>query len=1244
MTQRKPEMWMQQETADCGIGDWKLATPPAEGPPLAACRSLLYTTCIMYLKRLELRGFKTFAPYTDFLFDAGITAIVGPNGSGKSNIADAVRWVLGEQSYSALRGKCTEDMIFAGTSRRPQLGMAEAVMTFDNTSQWLPLDFGEVTVSRRAYRSGENKYFINASRVRMRDVVELLGRAGLGRRGFVVIGQGLVDAALSLNAVERRTLFEEAAGIHIYQAKRKDALNKLAETRQNILRVNDILNEIAPRMRQLERQAKRAEEYDLLGRDLEKLLRIWYGYQWQRRDASLNEAEALLKRREGDLDLGRARMHEVEALIASTQARQGDMRLQLSAWHKASGDLHAEAEVAGRELAVSRERLNLFQQHQRELQTELAQLHVRRSALEETVGAVQAERQRLGDEAQALAAQLPELRAQWQRSETARAGLEEALEAARDKAFHLATAMADARNRCKQLQERRAQAAAEREQQQHELTAVEDQLSALEGDVTQARRQEEDVLRSQEAAAARQSQLQEQLVALEEELRQRRETLAKASRERQRMQDRREMLQGLRQGMAGFASGTKAVLRSRERLAGIVGPVVSLLRVPQNLERAVEAALGEYAQALVVSRWKDASAAIDQLRTQSAGWATFLPLDSLTAPRAERVPAGKGVVGLAQHLVECDARYESVLQLLLGQVVIVEDLATARRVRPDLQPGQRLVTLAGEVVQASGVISGGSGRGEGSLLAQEREWRELPGQLAALQRHERAAETALGEVERSLQACQQERTDSAGAVSRLTEQREAVGRRLTALQQKQAHLQQEIEWRRRLNGQQQRELLALDAKGSTLQREVDERTQEHSGWKVSLDESLASLEAARQDEEAARQRMAEGETALAVAQRQVKAQDQLLSSQEANLARLDQEIAAKSGRENELQRESEALGARVHALQVDADALSASIAELATQIDPAETEVLTLERQVLELEEELALARQRLSELQALYNQQVLEKERRHDALESLERRIEEDLGDIEYPAERVQQLRMEFFGRGRQVLAPMSVLPDNLNSEITDLKARMRRLGSINPNAPQEYNEVLQRYEFLQSQIADLDQSATSLRRVIKELDQVMEKEFLSVFSAAAKEFSNYFRILFDGGQARLALADPDNPTTSGVEIFARPPGRRQQSLALLSGGERALTATALLFAVLKAKPLPFCLLDEVDAMLDEANVGRFRALLEEFARQTQFIVITHNRQTIEAGNTIYGVSMGEEGVSEVISLRLKEEETVAS
>jgi chromosome segregation protein len=1194
----------------------------------------------MYLKRLDLHGFKTFATSTGFQFDDGVTAIVGPNGVGKSNIADAVRWVLGEQRYSVLRGKRTEDMIFAGTGRRARMGMAEAVLTFDNTSQWLPIDFSEVTVGRRVYRSGENRYLINGSRVRLRDVVELVGKAGLGRYGLVTIGQGVADAALSLRPDERRVLFEEAAGIRVYQEKRLDALSKLAETQQNLLRLTDILAEIRPRLRDLERQAHRTEEHQLLSRDLEKLLRLWYGFRWQSLQARLIEAEAALRHRLSDAELGRARMHEMEALLADTQARQADLRRQLSIWHQRSSDLHSQAESTGRELAVSRERWSLLRERWTELQAELAGLQERRADLQDTLSTTRAEGQRLQVEAQTLQARLGELRQSWQGADGARVAAEQAVEAERDQLFRLSTALSEARNRSRQLEERHIQVEGEREVAQADLREVEEQLPALETELSELRDRSEEVQRRQEAAVARRNELEERLAALELEKAQREDKLEQATRQAQRLQDRQQVLQGLRNSLEGYTPGARAVLNAGKRLPGIVGPVVQMLRAPKELERAVEAALGPYAQALVVERWEDVQEAIQHLQEEGAGPATFLPLDSLAAPKRGKPPTGEGVLGLGLELIECDARYEEAARLLLGQVVVVQDLDTARGLRRELHPGQRLVTLSGEVVHSTGVVSGGAAYASGGLLAQEREWRDLPGLQSRAAAEQRAAQEALQEAKQQQEACRRELAEALREPKRLAEELTELQRKLIESRGRLGRIQSEVEWRSRLDEQLEGQLSALEDEAATVQREAAEREQEHEQRKAALDGLLAQLQRTRRDEESTREALAEAETALAVAQRQSKVQAQLQSSQEGNLSRLEEEIAAKSERAEEAGRESEALDRRIQELQAAADAVSTQITELTAQIEPAEAEVLAAGRQGTGLERDLARARQRLSELEVLYNQQVLDKERRNDELQALEGRIEEELGDIEYPSERVRQLRLEFFRRERDVLAPPQMLPENIGAEIKELKGRLRRLGSINPSAPTEYQEVRQRYEFLQSQMADLEHSADSLQQVIAELDEVMKAEFLSVFSAAAEEFSLYFEALFGGGQAKLILTEPNDPATTGVDIVARPPGKRQQSLALLSGGERALTATALLFAILKARPLPFCLLDEVDAMLDEANVGRFRALLEEFAAKTQFIVITHNRHTIEAADTIYGISMGDNGVSQAVSLRLEGEE----
>jgi len=1197
----------------------------------------------MYLRRLELQGFKTFAPYTEFQFDEGITAIVGPNGSGKSNIADAVRWVLGEQSYVALRGKRTVDMIFAGTSRRARLGMAEAVMTFDNSSQWLPLDFSEVTVARRAYRSGENRYFINGSRVRLRDVLEMLGGASLGRSGFVVIGQGLVDAALSLRADERRTLFEEAAGIHIYKDKRTDALRRLEETQQNMLRVNDILNEIQPRMRDLERQSKRTEEYELLSHDLEQLLRLWYGYKWHSAQAALNEAEALLQRRQDELDLGRARMHEVEALITHSQQRQAELRRTLSAWHTESGELHARAEVTGRELAVSRERLSLLRQHRQELDDELARLQEQQAQENDGVQTARAAQEALLQQLDTRASEVAQARNRWESAVAEREAFEQRAEDARAHTYELATALSDVRNRRLRLEEERAVLLAERERQAVELKELESRSTRNEEQLALERTRLEQTLHQKEIAAEREIELQQQVLDLQNKVHQQQAVVSTVSGRLQRLTDRRELLAGMRQSLGGFVPAVRILMQSQAHLPGIVGPVVSVMRVPQRLEAAIDAALGHYAQALVVESLHDAQQAIAYLRDKAAGWAAFLPLDTVKAPQAQNPPAIKGVLGMADQLVEFEARYSEVVRLLLGNTVVVESWETARRLLGTLPHVQTVVTLAGDSLSGAGVTGGGSAS-TASLLAQEREWRELPDMVSAAQSEESTAHETLDLLEQQLQAAQAELKAAQTETQRWAAEHQGVQQSLAELQQLAQSLKQEAQWHRRVEGRYAAELQALAEKETSLQQEEHRVTAGHSAQREALNALLSQAEGVGQQEGTARQALSESETALAVTQRQTKTQEQVLAALTSSLIRLEGDISAKAKRVEQLQSQITQLRADVASQTADSEALSAALVELAAQIQPAEAELMATESQILQLEEELSLARRRLSELQALFNQQVLERERRQDDLRSLEQRIEDDLGDIEYPSERVQQLRLEFVGQSAQLATPVAALPENTGADIRNLKTRIRRLGSINPNAPVEYRQVQERFQFLHSQIADLEQSATSLQQVIRELDRLMEDEFLSLFEVAAKEFSRYFNVLFGGGQARLKLTDPDDPAFSGVEIFAQPPGRRPQPLAVLSGGERALTATALLFAVLKAKPLPFCLLDEVDAMLDESNVGRFRSVLEEFAEQTQFIVITHNRVTIEAASTIYGVSMGEEGVSQVVSLKLPEGQEIST
>ncbi|MGD8397971.1 MAG: AAA family ATPase, partial [Anaerolineae bacterium] len=563
----------------------------------------------MRLKNLELQGYKSFASRTEFDFNSGITAIVGPNGSGKSNIADAIRWVLGEQSYRSLRGKRTEDMIFVGSAARSRMGMASATLLLDNADGWLPIDFAEVSVARRAYRSGENEYMLNGSRVRLRDITELLAQSGLARRTYNVVGQGLVDAVLSLRAEDRRELFEEAAGITLYQSKRADAVTRLEETRSNLLRVNDIVNEIAPRLRRLEREAERAEHHALLTRQLEDLLRTWYGYRWRQEQRQLNRTRDSLSRREESLKHRRQALTTIQEEMSSLRARQGQLREELGDWHRESSDLHRRMEAVQRDLAVWQERARQQAGRADELEAELAELEARAAAEEERAAARRQEAGAAEDVFRAREAAVADAQSALDAHEAEQAALSRSLAGARDEVTSLAADIAGRRNR---LAEVCAQRAAQVEARAgHEVALKEQQAEAdaLQALVAEASQAEADLLSEVEALEAKLAASRTSLEKAETRGQALAVALDDARRDAQTLEDRYQMLTRLRAEGEGLHAGVRAVLRAArgsERLAGVVGTVVQHVRVPPQYEVAVEVALGGHLQDVIVEAWRHA--------------------------------------------------------------------------------------------------------------------------------------------------------------------------------------------------------------------------------------------------------------------------------------------------------------------------------------------------------------------------------------------------------------------------------------------------------------------------------------------------------------------------------------------------------------------------------------------------------------------------------------------------------------
>jgi len=1196
------------------------------------------------LKQLELQGFKSFAEPLTVVYPTGITAIIGPNGSGKSNVSDAIRWVLGEQRMRSLRGHTGEDMIFAGSKKRARAGMARVALTFDNSDQWLPVEFAEVTIERQTYRDGKTDYILNGSKVRLMDLRDILDRAGLGRDAYLFIGQGLVDQVLSLRPAERLALFEQAAGIAPYRNRREDALTRLEETRRNLDRVRDIVGEIEPRLRRLERQVERVEQHAELTAVLRETLMTWYGYRWEQALSNLENARQRVAYQEAQAFRRLEAVEMLEADVAALRHQIVERRAHLADLHREGSQRHAEAEGLQRDLAVKLERRRSLQDRYEESRANLVPL---RTALEAGEGERAALEADLAEAQARLAearADLAEAEAAHQEVEQKRHALLRAQSEAQSRALESRHRLADRQSRLEQLADRVAQL----DKRVLELEAALEKASGARGAqqsaVEEARRVFEASGQACEALDAEETRQRVAQQAARAEVDRLRQAFADKQAEHHKLAARLEVLERLHIEGAGLYAGVHAALRASEsgQLEGLMGTMASLIRVPPELDRAIEVALGSQLQHIVATRWEDAKAAVAWLKRQRAGRATFLPLDTLRSTRPLDLPDLPGVVGLAAELVAYDAQIRPAVFLALGRTAVAEALEPARSLHRALRRASRggfqIVTLEGEILRSSGSLTGGEDRRrkEGSLLARERERRELPAQIVAF-------EEELHALRAALQQCEHDSGAIAQALQQVVERRRAAEqarqeaeRQLDRAVRDLETLIQEAEWQRKL----------LDEAGQERERLLETRERLTAGYKAAaaaLEEAEGAIKAAAQ----ALSTLDDGETASILAERktQVALRDQeresrrvLLETRNRELKRLAAQIAAHEQRGQGLQATLSELEQNLAALESRYQQSRSAADALVEQIPPLEAEVAALEQRQTALEEAESESRHILRDAEQRLSQAEVEANRREDQAQALRREIEEALGivisDLPETLSAQQPLPLT------AIVSPLpkvDELPEGLERQLRDRRTQIRRLEPINPAAKEEYDEVSERHHFLREQMGDLETAAAHLRQIIAELDEMMDKSFRTTFRAIAVEFSRIFKTLFNGGTAKLTLAE-DEGEIVGVDIMARPPGKRTSGLGMLSGGERTLTAVGLLFAVLLVSPTPFCILDEVDAMLDEANVSRFRAMLHELSRQTQFIIITHNRGTVEAADTIYGVSMGDNGISQVLSLSLED------
>jgi chromosome segregation protein len=1186
------------------------------------------------LTRLDLHGFKSFATKTTLVFEPGITAVVGPNGSGKSNISDAIRWVLGETSHSALRSKKTEDVIFAGGRGKSPSGMAEVTVTFNNEDRWLDSEFVEVTVTRRAFRGGENQYFLNGRRVRLKDVTHLTASLG---QSYTVVGQGLVDTALSQKAEERRGLFEHAADLAGLRLRVAEAERNLNEADTNVTRLRDLLVELEPRIKTLERQARQAREYQGL-RDRQLFLqRGHYRRLLETATSRLTLAEgaiagdqAQLEALQGALDdLLFQRLENQEALtaardaLASHDARLGTIRESLRRLGH-ERDLVAERQGAiTRRLQDTHETQAAIDEQFAGVEAELtaaraslatltAGVETARTGVRNLQAEVQADRKSRSDFEQ-QAADLARTIAQQERQLTdlaqQRALLEQKQETASTDAARVAQETQDRANRITQLETEVAAFAREDERIATEIAAFDKQLLDL---AAQAEVQREGVIQ----AAAKLADLDRRL--------------GQAS-------NRLSVLQRLQDEGSGLHAGVRQVVQaSREgKLQGIRGTVAELIKVDAQYDTAIEVALGGHLQDVVVERWANAETAIKLLKDSRAGRATFQPLDTL-GRRGER-PAPRelnllqGSHGVASDIVQSDGDIAVVVRALLGRFVVVDDLAAAREAIRDLPTGWNAVTLSGEIARSGGSVTGGATVRESGALGRERDLRELPAEIRRYEQQWEVAKQVHGDVIAQGEKLQEDRARAqSGRAALVAQGRERNGQR--------DRLQN---WLRDLRKQQETAERGTAAAGEVRARQladlqaIEQRRQTTIAY---LDDLRTRHEAVLTAATEQREKASDADRVLATAQQELATLEERLRAEQRRLSSItgqrqgmleekavrDSRIASFEGEQIALTNQRQRLETELATLTETDRAASAGRAPLQETLTGLESVAATLEQQV-------EATRQGLVERERAMNQGSLAVERARSEAATIRQRITDDLGLAELDDLLTAEPgpNPEGWELGDDYEA--------VEKEISRLRDRLRRVGYAGDDVVEEYEREAAHVLHLTTQLDDVMHAAAAIRTLLADLNDTMQARFEETFEKVSHAFTESFTVLFGGGTARLVLtADDETGAPGGIDIVAQPPGKRLQNLALLSGGERSLTAVALLFAILRVNPTPFVLLDEVDAALDEANVVRFRDELRTLAAETQAIVITHNRGTVEIADTLYGVTMGNDGVSQMLSIRL--------
>jgi chromosome segregation protein len=1181
----------------------------------------------MYLKRLDVIGFKSFAERIGVDFVRGVTAVVGPNGSGKSNITDAIRWVLGEQSAKSLRGTKMEDIIFAGSDSRKPLNFAEVTLTLDNEEQGVAIDYNEVSVTRRVFRSGESEFFINKQACRLKDIIDLFMDSGLGREAFSIISQGKVEEILNSKAEDRRTIFEEAAGVLKYKNRKKKAEVKLLETQENLNRVYDILHELESQVEPLKIQASIAKDFLEKKEELEKIEVALTVYEIE----DLHQKWDQLSKQ---LDQHKTDEVKLSAELQKREAKIEEARDHLSALDESINDLQNVLLHASEELEKLEGRKEVLKERKKNATQNIGQLQKNIQELTDKVATLSEQRVTQTDTVKTLSEQAHDLQSRLKEKQGKlqlfTENIEEKIEALKSEYIELLNDQAGAKNERKYIEQQLEQEERKNVRLDEENSKFITSRQTAESKKSSIQSSLEQVQQSLQDQVVMFREMEHKLEKLKNNYQKQEKTLYQAYQFLQQSKSRKEMLEEMEEDYSGFFQGVKEILKARDnKLQGIEGAVAELVQVPKEFETAIETALGASLQHIVVDTEQNARSAIQYLKQHSFGRATFLPLTvikgrSLSTSQLLSIQDHPSYIGTAVGLVKFDQKYLEVMDNLLGNVVITKDLKGANELAKMLQYRSRIVTLDGDVVNPGGSMTGGAIKQKSSsLLTRKGELDALKAKIADMETKTAKQESLVKELKADIQNQEQqlESLRKGGEELRIQEQALKGDHREAELEEKNVNerlaiydleKQQFAEEHQRLTERQaelEKELAIFQKKIAELDRLIAEMTQQKTNDLTSKETLTTEMNDLKVEFAAKNEQYLNAKERLSSLEDDLEDSSQRLAVFKEDLSLLTSEMTNSSSGEEQLE-----------------------TAAKQKQQDKEETIKLISQRRQERLELQTSLEDLEL---------EAKELKRRHKGMVEVLKDEEVKINRLDVELEnRLAHLREEYLLTfdGAKEQYPLTIPVEEARKKVKLIKLAIEELGNVNLGAIEEYERVSERYEFLHEQKDDLQEAKDTLFKVIDEMDTEMKKRFESTFSEIRSHFEPVFRALFGGGRADLKLTQPDDLLNTGVEIVAQPPGKKLQNLGLLSGGERALTAIALLFSILKVRPVPFCILDEVEAALDEANVFRFSQYLKRYSEETQFIVITHRKGTMEEADVLYGITMQESGVSKLVSVRLEE------